>query len=1092
ANFDEGTIAAVDGKIINSGATVTEDNGNKVADLGGSAHMAITKTDGSPILKDLETAAIHIRAKATGSNKTDWYFFAAESAAAPSGGSEKYIGAFNNNAGVINFERYKGGRGNPGVTVTSAKNEWHDLDFLFNEKTMEIYVDGKFKKAQSHDDVKLSDILGSADTQIFYIGKATWGNGEYMNGMVDDISVYGIAPITDIENKNITDTLVLPKAAADAGYSIKWTSDNTDVISIDDSGAATVTLPTADTSVTLTAQITYGDITISKDINVTVQGQTALTVTVDSDAADNVSVDKTEAHLGDEINVTVTAPEGKVIKDVKAGDTSILTSGRKGAYKFNMPSTNVTVTAEFEDKKQTAVFRFEDDTADGITYLRDGSAGTMEFAAGKTGNALKLTPSAKNGYYGKLDKFPLALSFSVGAWIKPADMNTWWQRVFDFGIGENNSIFVTTLGETPNSGTSGTYRVDAFGSGIDSPKKLTANEWAYITVTYDEASDTLTLYLNGESVGTAVCTKNMAEVYSGTANYIGKSQYAADALYNGLIDEMVIYNYAITADEIKTLMGTEAAPTNEPTSTPTSVPTDAPTSVPTDAPTSKPTSVPTNAPTSKPTDAPTSTPTLKPTDTPSPKYAVSGTITNADNTAAKNVKLTLKPTDAHTLTDENGFYAFSDVETGIYNLIVEYDDKTITMLIKVENKDVVIDVNLPATGVSSALEVKGENTPDIIVGGLDKLADEIAEAAGRDAVTEVKMTVESKPENTADPAQKAIKKKSGDSKIEYIDIVIVKTVDNETEEISKTGNLITIVIPFATEGKSNIRVYRYHGGKAESMSNSGSGERCEVGDGFVTIYAQKFSTYAIAYDEKPQSSTEPTTKPVQGSTSSHSSRRTSTTPSPKPTATPEATEEPVSSEAPIESSEPTSAPLSPDTLPFDDVHSTDWFYDAVKFAYDNGLMNGVAETEFGPGMTLTRGMLVTILGRMDGAPQAMETNEYTDIDRNAYYAPYVAWGTANGILNGFGDGTFRPDEAVTREQTAKIIKCYYDCKGEGPVGAWAIGLDYSDTDRISDWAAEGVMFCAMKGIMTGRENGTFDPKANITRAEFAVTISRID
>ena len=1177
ANFDEGTIAAVEGKITNSGATVTEDNGNKVANLGGSAHMAIAKADDSPVLKGLETAAIHMRAKATGPNKTDWYFFAAENATAPSGGSEKYIGAFNDSAGVINFERYKGGRGNTGVTVTSTKNEWHDLDFLFNEKTMEIYVDGEFRKAQSHDDVKLSDILGSANTQIFYIGKATWGSGEYMTGMVDDISVYGIAPIIDVENKSITDTLTLPEAADGAGYSIKWTSDNTDVIRIDASGAATVTKPAMDTAVKLTAEVTYGDIKISKDITVTVQGQTALTVTVDSDVADNVTVDKTEAHLGDEISVNVTAPEGKVIKDVKAGGTSILTSGRKGAYKFNMPLTSVTVTAEFEDKKQTAQFHFEDNTADQITYLQNGSAGSMEFVAGKTGNALKLAPNAKNGYYGKLDKFPLALSFSVGAWIKPADMNTWWQRVFDFGVGEGNSIFVTTLGETPNSGTTGTYRVDAFGAGIDSPKKLTANEWAYITVTYDEASDILTLYLNGEAVGTATCTKNMAEAYSGTANYIGKSQYAADSLYNGLIDEMVIYNYAITADEIQKLMGTvttptatpvvtdaptsvptstpTSAPTNvptsiptstptaEPTSAPTSIPTSVPTSTPTDVPTSAPTSTPTDVPTSIPTDAPTSAPTSTPTDVPTstptsaptsaptnvptsaptaeptsaptntptgvpttkpssaPKYSISGTVSTADNTAAPDIRLTLKPLNKETTTNVNGEYAFSDVKAGVYNLIVEYGNKTITMFIKVENKDVVIDVNLPSTDVSSALEVKGEDTPDIVVGGLDKLADEIAKDAGQDAVVEVKMTVESKPEKADDPAQKAIKEKSGDSKLSYIDIAIVKTVNEEPEvEISATTDLITIVIPFVTEGRSNIKVYRYHDGEAQSMSSGGSGERYEVGDGFITIYSKNFSTYAIAYDEQPQPSAEPTTKPSQGSTGggvAHSSGGTRTTPNPKPTTTPEATAKPVSSEAPTESGEPTDIPQSTDkpiggTLPFADVNSSDWFYDAVKSAYEDGLMNGVTDTEFSPGMTLTRGMLATILGRMDGASQMMETNEYTDIDQNAYYAPYVAWGTANGILNGFGDGTFRPDEAVTREQTAKIIKSYYDFKGEGPVGAWAIRLDYSDTDQISDWATEGVMFCAMKGIMSGRENGTFDPKANITRAEFAATISRME
>ena len=506
ANFDENEIKAVKGKITNQGVTVAEDNGNKVASFDGSHYMEIAKDDGTPLLNGTETAAIHIKAKPANTT-ADWYFYAAPDATSQTdrtktgGTKEMYIGAANID-GVLNLERYKGGReGMPAVKSTLAKDAWHDLDFLFNEDTMEAYIDGKFVGSQTYTGAKLSEILGTADTQVFYIGKANWGTGEYLKGMVDDISVYSIAPIVDIENKSITDLLTLPTVDADAGYTVEWTSDKPEVIKIEN-GAATVKQPAADTAVKLTAKITYGaGINISKDITVTVQGQTALKVTVDEAVQDNITVDKTEAHLGDEINVTVTAPDGKVIKDVKAGDTSILTSGRHGAYKFTMPSSDVKVTVEFEEKKQTAVFHFEDGTADGITYVQEGSAGTMEFADGKTDKALKLTPSAKNGWYGTLDKFPLSLSFSVGAWIKPADMDNWWQRVFDFGTGEGNSIFVTTRGETPNAKSEGTYRVDAFGAGIDSPTKLTVNEWAYITVTYDEATDKVTLYLNGESVG---------------------------------------------------------------------------------------------------------------------------------------------------------------------------------------------------------------------------------------------------------------------------------------------------------------------------------------------------------------------------------------------------------------------------------------------------------------------------------------------------------------------------------------------------------------------------------------------------------------
>ncbi len=218
------------------------------------------------------------------------------------------------------------------------------------------------------------------------------------------------------------------------------------------------------------------------------------------------------------------------------------------------------------------------------------------------------------------------------------------------------------------------------------------------------------------------------------------------------------------------------------------------------------------------------------------------------------------------------------------------------------------------------------------------------------------------------------------------------------------------------------------------------------------------------------------------------------TASPKPTASPEPTaaENPGATTGPAAEPQSTAAPdNTAKSIPFTDVNTGDWFYDDVKHVYENGLMNGVSDTDFAPGATLTRGMLTAILGRADGVSAAAGATEYTDVDETEYYAPYVAWGTENGILNGMGDGTFRPNDPVTREQAAKIIEAYYDYKGDGPTGEWAIRLDYSDLAEISDWAVEGVMFCTMKDIMTGRENGTFDPKANITRAECAAVIGRI-
>ncbi len=165
-----------------------------------------------------------------------------------------------------------------------------------------------------------------------------------------------------------------------------------------------------------------------------------------------------------------------------------------------------------------------------------------------------------------------------------------------------------------------------------------------------------------------------------------------------------------------------------------------------------------------------------------------------------------------------------------------------------------------------------------------------------------------------------------------------------------------------------------------------------------------------------------------------------------------------------------------------DGYLNDVFYEVVKTA---------TESEYDPDVKLTRGMMVNALANLASAPKDGKTDIYTDIDANAYYAPYVAWATENGLIKGFGDGTFRPDDAITREQAVVIITNYFSYKGEGPVGSWAVRMGYSDLDKVSDWAMDGVMFCTMKEIIHGREDGSFDPQANITCGEFAVMLGNI-
>ncbi len=177
--------------------------------------------------------------------------------------------------------------------------------------------------------------------------------------------------------------------------------------------------------------------------------------------------------------------------------------------------------------------------------------------------------------------------------------------------------------------------------------------------------------------------------------------------------------------------------------------------------------------------------------------------------------------------------------------------------------------------------------------------------------------------------------------------------------------------------------------------------------------------------------------------------------------------------------------------PFDDVSENDWFFENVCYVYENGLMNGVTESEFDPMGSLTRGMLVSVLYRAEGAPECDETISFSDVESESYYADAIAWAKKNEIVNGVTETTFAPDETVTREQMATIIFRYAKYKGTAPSGAWAIRLEYEDLENVSQYAAEGVMYCTLAGFMHGRDDGTFAPKDELSRCETAVILTRL-
>lgn len=176
--------------------------------------------------------------------------------------------------------------------------------------------------------------------------------------------------------------------------------------------------------------------------------------------------------------------------------------------------------------------------------------------------------------------------------------------------------------------------------------------------------------------------------------------------------------------------------------------------------------------------------------------------------------------------------------------------------------------------------------------------------------------------------------------------------------------------------------------------------------------------------------------------------------------------------------------------PFTDVSENDWFFDDVMFVYGNKLMLGTSATTFSPTTTTTRGMIVTILYRLVGEPETTGACPFADVKSGSYYEKAITWAAANGIVGGYGNGKFGPDDSITREQLAAILYRYEQYKGGGFTGNWMFLLDFSDRDKVSDYAYESVCWMTMNGIINGRSNGTFDPQGNATRAEAAAMLHR--
>ena len=178
--------------------------------------------------------------------------------------------------------------------------------------------------------------------------------------------------------------------------------------------------------------------------------------------------------------------------------------------------------------------------------------------------------------------------------------------------------------------------------------------------------------------------------------------------------------------------------------------------------------------------------------------------------------------------------------------------------------------------------------------------------------------------------------------------------------------------------------------------------------------------------------------------------------------------------------------------PFSDVKTDDWYYEYVKYINEKNLMKGISETEFAPNNTVTRAMFVTVLYRLEKEPTGAKA-DFADVLDGTYYENAVGWAVQNGIVNGVSETEFAPDNTITREQMATIIHRYMKFKGlDMSAGENADTASFEDFENVSDYAKDAFRYACSNGIISGTSNATLSPKESATRAQMAAIFQRCE
>ena len=178
-----------------------------------------------------------------------------------------------------------------------------------------------------------------------------------------------------------------------------------------------------------------------------------------------------------------------------------------------------------------------------------------------------------------------------------------------------------------------------------------------------------------------------------------------------------------------------------------------------------------------------------------------------------------------------------------------------------------------------------------------------------------------------------------------------------------------------------------------------------------------------------------------------------------------------------------SDPSQGGSLPFTDVTASDWFYEKVQYVYENNIMVGVSNTKFDPYATLDRAQAVQILYNLEGQPRVTGSTSFSDVAGH-WAIQAIQWASEEGIAAGDGDGTFRPNDSITREEFAQMLYNYsrykwYDISASGDLAK------FQDTDKVSDWAITAIKWANGHGLINGHDDGTIDPQGPAQRCQAA-------